>query len=152
MGASVNVQLVVQVMKQLVRGAREFASGGESQMGGDQEVRQVVGGDVSSDGDMVAGGSDVFEDSLVVWGEPQELEDGAGKVWVGGAEVVERGVSLGESNQAGEVKSRGGRVADGNEGAGDEIQSGEKVVMRWWWGSRGAKGAHVRDGAFKNTL
>ena len=46
-------------------------------MGGDQEVRQVFSGDVTSDGCVVAGGSGVFEDSLVVWGEPQELEDGA---------------------------------------------------------------------------
>ncbi len=66
---------------------------------------QVVGRDVSSDGGMVAGGSGVFEGCLVIGGEPQELEDGAGKVWVGGAEVVERGVRLGESSQAGEVKS-----------------------------------------------
>ncbi len=133
-GASVNVQLVVQVMKQLVRGAREFASGGESQMGGDQEVGQVVGGDVSSDGDMVAGGSGVFEDSLVVWEEPQELEDGAGKVGVGCAKVVKRGGGLGESGEA-----------DGNEGARGESQSGEQVMMRWWWGRRGAKGPHVHN-------
>ena len=73
---SVDVQLVAKVMEQLVRGAREFASGGEGQVGGDQEVGQVVGRDVSSDGGMVAGGSGVFEDSLVVCGEPQELEDG----------------------------------------------------------------------------
>ncbi len=57
-------------------------------MGGDQEVRQVFGGDVASDGGVVAGGSGVFEDCLVVWGEPQELKDGAIKVFVGGAEVV----------------------------------------------------------------
>ncbi len=37
---SVHVQLVVQVMEQLVRGVREFASGGEGQVGGDQEVGQ----------------------------------------------------------------------------------------------------------------
>jgi hypothetical protein len=46
-------------------------------VGGDQEVRQVFSGDVASDGCVVAGRSGVFEDSLVVWGEPQELEDGA---------------------------------------------------------------------------
>ena len=85
---SVNVELVAQVVDQLVRWAREFTRGGERQVGGDQEVRQVFSGDVASDGCVVAGRSGVFEDSLVVWGEPQELEDGAVKVFVGGAEVV----------------------------------------------------------------
>ncbi len=60
----------MEVMEQLVRGAREFASGGEGQVGGHQEVRQVFGGYVSSDGCVVVGGSGVFEDGLVVWGEP----------------------------------------------------------------------------------
>jgi hypothetical protein len=67
---SVNVKLGAKVMEQLVRGAREFASGGEGQVGGDQEVKQVVSGDVSSDGCVIAGGSGVFEDSFVVGGEP----------------------------------------------------------------------------------
>ena len=49
--------------------------------------------------------------------------DGAGKVWVGGAEVVERGVRLGESGKAGKVERRGGCVADSDEGAGGESQS-----------------------------
>ncbi len=86
---SVDVQLFVEVMKQLVRGAREIASGGEGQVGGNQEVGQVFGGDISSDGCVVAGGSGVLEDGLVVWGEPQEFEDGTIEVWVGGAKVVE---------------------------------------------------------------
>jgi hypothetical protein len=38
LSVNVNVQLVVKVMEQLVRGARELASGGEGQVGGDQEV------------------------------------------------------------------------------------------------------------------
>ncbi len=53
-----------------MRGAQEFASGGEGQVGGHQEVGQVFDGDVSSDGCVVAGGSGVFEDGLVVWGGP----------------------------------------------------------------------------------
>ena len=43
-----DVQLFVEVMKQLVRGAQEFASGGEGQVGGNQEVSRcavVRGGD-----------------------------------------------------------------------------------------------------------
>jgi hypothetical protein len=142
----------MEVMEQLVRGAREFASGGEGQVGGHEEVGQVFGGDVAGDGFVVAGGSGVFEDRLVGWGEPQEFEHGAVEVWVGGAKVVERGGGLGESGEAGEVKRRGRRVADGNEGARGESQSGEQVVMRRWWGRRGAKGAHVHDGTFKKTF
>ena len=107
----------------MVRGAREFASVGEGQMSGNQEVGQVFGGNLAGDGLVVAGGAGVFEDGFVGGGEPQESEDGAVEVSVGGAEVVEGGVRLGESGEAGEVKSRGRRVADGNEGAGGESQS-----------------------------
>ncbi len=82
---SVDVQLIVKVMEQLVRGAREIAHGGEGQVGGNQEVGQVFGGDFSSDGCVVVGGAGVFEDGLVVWGEPQEAKHGAVEVWVGGA-------------------------------------------------------------------
>ena len=85
---SVNVELVAQVVDQLVRWAREFTRGGERQVGGNQEVRQVFGGDVASDGCVVAGGSGVLQDSLVVRGEPQELEDSAIKVLVGGAKIL----------------------------------------------------------------
>ena len=147
----VDVQLVAKVVEQLVRGAREFASVGEGQVGGNQEVGQVFGGNLAGDGLVVAGGAGVFDDGLVVWGEPQKSEDSAVKVSVGGAEVVEGGVRLGESGESGEVKSRGRRVADGNEGARGESQSGEQIMMRWWWGRRGAKGAHVRDRAFKEA-
>ncbi len=103
-------------------------------MGGNQEVGQVFGGDVASDGCVIAGGAGVFEDGFVVWGEPQEFEDGAFNVWVGCAKVVKRGGGLGESGEAGEVKRGGRRVADGNEGARGESQSGEQVMMWWWWG------------------
>ena len=58
-------------------------------MGGDQEVRQVFSGDVTSDGCVVAGGSGVLENGLVVRGESQEFEDGTIEISVGGAEVVE---------------------------------------------------------------
>ena len=86
---SVDVQLIVKVMEQLVRGARELAHGGEGEVGGNQEVGQVFGGDFASDGCVVAGGAGVFEDGFVVWGEPQEFEDGTIEISVGGAEVVE---------------------------------------------------------------
>ncbi len=120
---SVDVQLIVEVMKQLLRGAREFASVGAGLVGGNQEVGQVFGGNLAGDGLVVAGGAGVFDDGLVVWGEPQKSEDGAVKVSVGGAEVVDGGVGLGESGESGEMKGGGRRVADGNEGAGGESQS-----------------------------
>ncbi len=149
---SVDVQLSVKVMEQLVRGARELARGGEGQVGGNQEVGQVFGGDFSSDGCVVASGACVFEDGLVVWGEPQEAEHGAVEVVVGGAKIMEGGVRLSEGGESGKMKLGGRRVADGNEGARGESQSGEEVMVRWWWGGRGAKGAHVRDRTFKETF
>ena len=51
---------------------------------------------------------------------------------------MKRGGGLGESGEAGEVKRGGRRIADGNEGARGESQSGEQVMVRWWWGRRGA--------------
>ena len=122
---SVDVQLITEVMEQLVRGARELADGGEGQVGGNQEVGKVFGGDFTSDGCVVAGGAGVFEDGFVVGGEPQEAKHGAIKVWVGGAKIMEGGVRLSESGEAGEVKRGGRRVANGNEGARGESQSGE---------------------------
>ena len=122
---SVDVQLSVKVMEQLVRGAREFASVGEGQVGGNQEVGQVFGGNLAGDGLVVAGGAGVFEDGFVVGGEPQEAKHGAIKVWVGGAKIMEGGVRLSESGEAGEVKRGGRRVANGNEGARGESKSGE---------------------------
>ena len=58
-------------------------------MGGNQEVGQVFGGDVSSDRCVVAGGSGVLENGFVVRGEPQEFEDGTIEISVGGAKVEE---------------------------------------------------------------
>ncbi len=69
---------------------------------------------------MVAGGTSVFQDSLVGGGEPEKLEDGKVKTLVSGAEVVERGVSFGEGGDAGEMEDRVGGVADGNESTSDE--------------------------------
>ncbi len=148
----VDVHLIVKVMQQLLRGAREFASVGEGQVGGNQEVGQVFGGNLAGDGLVVAGGAGVFDNGLVVWGEPQKSEDGAVKVSVGGAEVVERGVRLSESGKAGKVKCRGRCVADGDEGAGGESQRGKQIVMRWWWGGGSAERAHVDNRAFKKPV
>ena len=121
----VDVQLIAKMMQQLVRGAREFASGGEGQVGGNQEVGKVFGGDFTSDGCVVAGGAGIFEDGFVVGGEPQEAKHGAIKVWVGGAEIMEGGVRLRKGGEAGEMKRGGRRVTNGNEGARGDSQSGE---------------------------
>jgi hypothetical protein len=119
---SVDVQLIVKVMEQLVRGARELAHGGEGQVGGNQEVGQVFGGDFASDGCVVASGAGVFEDGFVVWGEPQEAKYSAVEVWVGGAKIMEGGVRLSESGESGEMERGSRRVTDGNEGARGESQ------------------------------
>ena len=92
-------------------------------MGGNEEVGQIFGGDLAGDGCVVTGGSGVFDDGLVVWGEPQKPEDCAVKVGVGGSKIMEGGVRLSQSGESGEMESGGRRVADGNEGAGGESQS-----------------------------
>jgi hypothetical protein len=84
-------------------------------VGGDQEVRQVVSGDVAGDGGVVAGGAGVFQNSLVGWGEPEELEDDAFHVFVGGAQIVERGVGFRECGETCEVEGVGRVNANGNE-------------------------------------
>ena len=85
---SVDRELVFQVVKDVVGGYGEATGMGENEMGGHEEVGNVLRGDVSRDGLMTAGGAGVFENSFVVDGvDPDELEDGGAEVWVGGAEV-----------------------------------------------------------------
>ena len=130
----IDVELITKVMEEVVRKAGQSAGGGETEVGGDEKVGQVLGGDLAGDGAVVAGRASVFQDGLVVGREPEELEDGALDALVGGAKVVERGVRFSESGETGEMKRGGRRVADGHEGAGGESQSGEQVMMRWGWG------------------
>jgi hypothetical protein len=64
-------------MENLVGRCGEFAGGGEDKMCGNEEVRQVIIGEVASDRLMVAGGASVFEDGLVItWVDPDRFETG----------------------------------------------------------------------------
>ncbi len=64
-------------MENLVGRCGKFAGGGEDKMCGNEEVRQVVIGEVAGDGLMVAGGAGVFEDGLVItWVDPDSFERG----------------------------------------------------------------------------
>ncbi len=53
-------------MQDVVRRRSETARVGENEVGGDKEVGEVVGGDVSGDGLVIASGARVFKDGLVV--------------------------------------------------------------------------------------
>ncbi len=107
---SVDVELVRKVMEDLVGGTGQTAGGGEREVGGDEQVEQVLGGDLAGDGAVIAGRAGVFQDGLVGGREPKELEDGALDAGVCCAQVVERGVGFGESGDAGKVEGRGGGV------------------------------------------
>ena len=64
-------------MEDLVGCGGEFADGGEDKICGNEEVGQVVIGEVAGDGLMVAGGTGVFEGGLVItWVDPDRFETG----------------------------------------------------------------------------
>ncbi len=107
------MELITKVMEELVGKMGESAGGGEREVGGNEKVGQVLGGDFAGDGAVVAGRASVFEDCLVGGREPEELEDGALDAGVGCAKVVERGISFGESGDAGEMEDQVGGVQRG---------------------------------------
>ncbi len=85
---SVHGELVTEMVQNVVGGCVEMTSVGENQMGGDEEIRDVFGGDVAGDWLVAAGGAVVLEKSLVVdWINPHELENSLAEGGVGGAEV-----------------------------------------------------------------
>ncbi len=76
-GLSVNGQLVLQVVEDVVGLGVEAAIVGKDQVGSDEEVGQVIGGDIAGDRLIVAGRAGVFEDGFVVARvNPDELEWG----------------------------------------------------------------------------
>ncbi len=54
------------MVQDVVRCRRETARVGEDEVGGDEEVGEVVGGDVSGDGLVIASGARGFQDGFVV--------------------------------------------------------------------------------------
>ena len=124
---SVNGQLVSQVVENLVGRGGQTAGVGKGEMGSDEEVWEVVGVDVSSDGLVVASGASVFENSLVVAGiNPHSFERSGAEGGVGCSEIGEVENRFCGGFDAGEVE-RGGRItspADCNECAGSERRRG----------------------------
>ena len=70
------------------RFAGETTSGGEEEMGGNQEVGDVGGVYFSGDGGVVAGRAGVFEDSATIRSDPDETGDGHVQGASGGPEIV----------------------------------------------------------------
>ncbi len=74
---SVNGQLILQVVKDVVRWGGQAADVGKGQVSSDEEVGQVIGVDIAGDRLIVAGRAGVFEDGFVVTRvNPNELEWG----------------------------------------------------------------------------
>ncbi len=89
------MQLVVKVEEEACRLARETAGVGEGEVGGDQEIVDVVVVDLAGDCFVIAGRARVAEYSALVGGGPHKTEDSSVNRRVGCAEVVEGKVVLG---------------------------------------------------------
>ncbi len=89
------MELVAKVEEEACGFARETAGVGEGEVGGDQEIVDVVVVDLAGDCFVVAGRARVAEDGSLVGGGPHETEDGSVNRGVGCAQVVEGKVVLG---------------------------------------------------------
>ncbi len=64
----------------------ETTSGGEGEVGSNEEIGEILGVDFAGDGGVVAGGARVLEHGARVRGfDPDELEDGGAQGGIGGA-------------------------------------------------------------------
>jgi hypothetical protein len=68
----VDVKLVAKMEEKARRFARKTASGGEDEVGGNQEVWDVGSIDLTGDGGVVPGGAGVLEDGAAIGGNPDE--------------------------------------------------------------------------------
>ncbi len=62
----ISVELVAKLEDEACRLSRETTGGGEGKVGGNQEVRDVGGVDLSGDGMVVAGRAGVFQNSFTI--------------------------------------------------------------------------------------
>ena len=139
-------------MQNLVRGSVQTASVGEDKMSRNEEVGEIVSGDVAGDGLVVASGARVVQYGFVVAGVyPDKFESSGAEGGVCGAEVCEVGVGFGGSFNAGEVERGSGVVspADSNDGASGEGGGGEHVGVRWRRCAGCQVGADVHNCAFE---
>ncbi len=85
---SISMELVAKVEEEACRLARKTVVGGESKVGGNQEVGEVGSVDLAGDSMVVAGRAGVFQDSLPVRSNPDETKGGGVEGRGGGSEVV----------------------------------------------------------------
>ena len=133
---SVNGQLILQVVEDVVGWGGQAASVGKGQVGSDEEVGQVISGDIAGDRLVVAGRAGVFEDGFVVARVDRDgLEGGGTEVGVGCVEVRDVRVGFGAGGDAGKIKGSGGIVVatDCDDSAGSEGGGREHVVVWWRW-------------------
>ncbi len=112
------MKLVFEMEKQTRRLASEAARGGEGEMRGNEEVRDVSSIYFSCDSSVVAGRARVLKNSATIGSDPDETENGGVKVRGGGAKVVDRQVGFGDVGDRGQMERRVGCVADSNDGFG----------------------------------
>jgi hypothetical protein len=129
--------------------AGETAHRGKDKVGGNQEVVDVGGVYLASDGSMVAGWACVLENGPSIGGEPDETKDSSVQGGMGCAVVVQGYEVFVEGGDFGEMKGRGRCVANGNNSGGEESGGGDEIVV---WGGRvgrRAKRANIDDGPLK---
>jgi hypothetical protein len=117
----ISVELVAKVEEEACRLARQTASGGQGEVRGNQEIVDVFGVNFPGDSNMVAGRASVAENSALVGGCPHETKDSRIDGRGGGPQVVEGELFFGVSEDFGDVETRGGVVADGNNCSGDHL-------------------------------
>ena len=101
------MELVAEMEEKAGRLTREATGGGKGEVGGNQQIVEVVSVDLAGDGGVVAGRAGVFQDGPRVGGEPQKTEDGRVHGWGGGAQVVEREQSFGDAGDFRDVGEAG---------------------------------------------
>ena len=139
-------------MEEKARGlAGETTSGGEGEVGGDQEVGDVVRVNVAGDCMVVAGGAGVLHDGAVVGCEPERAKDSGSYVMVGGAQVVDGEQGFCDGLNLGKVKGRRGGVADGDDGAGVKGGVRDEIVVRGGRILGGAERASVDERSLKDA-
>ncbi len=121
MGESlIDVELGVKVKEEARRLARQTAGGGKDKVGGNQEVREVDGVDLAGDGGVVSSRAGVFEHGAAIGGDPNGAKRGGSDIRGGGAKVMDGETGFINCENFGEVKGRGGGVADRDDGGGEQ--------------------------------
>ena len=148
-GVSVDVKLFTQMKEEAGRFTGETAHRSKDKVGSNQEIGDISGVYLASDGSMVAGGACVLENGPSIGGEPDEAKDSRVQRGIGCAVVMQGQKVFGERGDGGEVKGGGRSVADSNDCGGEEGNGGNEIVVWGGWVGRRAKGTDVDDGPLK---